>query len=94
MQPAGREVAFEHEPSFEDDALSALEAAERREAFWTALERLPDRHRELMTALLAEPPLSYAEASRRTGIPVGSIGPIRARSLDRLRRDETLRGFQ
>jgi hypothetical protein len=36
--------------------------------------------------LIADPPVSYAEISACLGIAVGSIGPIRARCLDRLRR--------
>jgi DNA-directed RNA polymerase specialized sigma24 family protein len=32
----------------------------------------------------------YAEISARLGIPVGSIGPNRSRSLDRLRRDPAI----
>jgi DNA-directed RNA polymerase specialized sigma24 family protein len=36
--------------------------------------------------LTADPPVSYAEISARLGIPVGSIGPIRCRCLDKLRR--------
>jgi DNA-directed RNA polymerase specialized sigma24 family protein len=36
--------------------------------------------------LTADPPVSYAEISARLGIPVGNIGPIRRRCLDKLRR--------
>jgi DNA-directed RNA polymerase specialized sigma24 family protein len=42
--------------------------------------------RKLLTALyLDESEPSYAEVSRRLGTPVGSIGPTRARCLQRLR---------
>ena len=37
--------------------------------------------------LLAEPEPSYADVAHRLDMPIGSIGPIRARSLERLRRD-------
>jgi RNA polymerase sigma factor (sigma-70 family) len=50
------------------------------------LARLTDKCRELLTALyldVAEP--SYAELAERLGIPIGSIGPTRARCLERLR---------
>jgi RNA polymerase sigma factor (sigma-70 family) len=50
-----------------------------------ALADLPDRHRELMELLIASPPVSYREISVRLGIPVGSIGPTRARILTHLR---------
>lgn len=46
---------------------------------------LPWRSALLLTALFADNPPPYAELSRRTGIPVGSIGPTRARALRRLR---------
>ncbi|SEG86452.1 RNA polymerase sigma factor, sigma-70 family [Thermomonospora echinospora] len=50
-----------------------------------ALEELPGRCRELLRMLLASPPPSYAEVSQALGIPVGSIGPTRARCLSQLR---------
>jgi RNA polymerase sigma factor (sigma-70 family) len=56
-----------------------------------ALSDLPERHRDLMLALAAEPPLSYAEIAARLGVPIGSIGPIRGRCLDRLRSQPALR---
>jgi RNA polymerase sigma factor (sigma-70 family) len=68
----------------------ALVAAERMTALAASLERLPPTQRRLMTALLAEPAPSYVEVSRMLGTPVGSIGPTRARSLERLRRDTEL----
>jgi RNA polymerase sigma factor (sigma-70 family) len=77
-----------------DEPLARLEAAERAAALARAMERLPDRHRRLMTALFAEPAPTYAELSARFGIPVGSIGPIRARCLERLRRDDALAGLE
>jgi RNA polymerase sigma factor (sigma-70 family) len=49
-----------------------------------ALADLPDRHRELMELLVASPPIGYREISARLGMPVGSIGPTRARILARL----------
>jgi RNA polymerase sigma factor (sigma-70 family) len=61
--------------------------------FSQALSELPERHRDLMLALAAEPPLSYAEIAARLGIPIGSIGPIRGRCLDRLRSQPALRAL-
>ena len=40
--------------------------------------------------LLADPPYSYAEISTALNIPVGSIGPQRARCLQRLRRSDAV----
>ncbi len=50
------------------------------------LERLPARAAALVVALFGDEPRQYAEIARSTGIPIGSIGPTRARSLDLLRR--------
>jgi RNA polymerase sigma factor (sigma-70 family) len=66
-------------------------AAMRSGALSQALSDLPERHRDLMLALAAEPPLSYAEISALLGVPIGSIGPIRGRCLERLRSLPALR---
>jgi RNA polymerase sigma factor (sigma-70 family) len=59
---------------------------ERRRTVKRALQRLPPRHRELLTALyLEEPAPSYKDLARRLGLAVGSIGPIRKRSLQRFK---------
>lgn len=70
-----------------------LLALERHQALRDALTELPEDRRELLTLLLADPPLPYREISRRLGIPVGSIGPTRARALEQLRHSNALRGF-
>ena len=71
-----------------------LLAAERREALRGALAELPERHRSLMSMLVTSPELSYEEVGRRLAMPIGSIGPTRARSLDRLRRCVRLRALE
>lgn len=76
------------------DPLCALLAAECRSALIGALEELPDRHRRLMTLLLAKPDMSYEQVGRAIGMPTGSIGPIRARSLARLQRSTRLRALR
>jgi len=51
-----------------------------------ALERLEPRHRQLLELLfLQEEPPPYAEIAARLGIAEGSIGPTRARALEKLR---------
>ncbi len=50
-----------------------------------ALDCLPERWRRLLVLLSADPPMSYAEISRALDLPVGSIGPTRGRSLEKLR---------
>ncbi len=88
VEPVGRSGGEQ-----DDDVDARLLAEERRLALLGALAELPDHQRRLLTLLLAEPPLSYAEISRRLQVPVGCIGPTRQRALARLRRSESLRGL-
>ena len=67
--------------------------AERHEALLAGLAELPTRQRELLILLAADPPLSHAQISERAGIPPGSIGPTRARALDRLRGTFAVRAY-
>ena len=60
--------------------------AGRHMALRAAFAGLPPRYQQLLSMLISDPPHSYAEISAELGIPVGSIGPYRARCLDRLRR--------
>jgi RNA polymerase sigma factor (sigma-70 family) len=64
--------------------------AERNAALRAAFAELAPNCHELLSMLIADPPLSYADISNRLGTPVGSIGPTRARCLDRLRRSPHL----
>ena len=50
------------------------------------LATLPARSFALISSLFQDNPPGYAQLSARTGIPVGSIGPTRARALRKLRR--------
>ena len=63
-----------------------LLAAERHAALREAFTDLPPSGQQLIAILIQDPPVPYAEISARLGIPVGSIGPIRARCLDKMRR--------
>ena len=67
-----------------------LLAAERHAALREAFADLPAGYRDLVALLLQDPPVPYAEISVRLGIPVGSIGPSRARCLDKLRQHPAL----
>jgi RNA polymerase sigma factor (sigma-70 family) len=88
-QPA--DVDWEAEAAARDDEPDArLLDAERHAALASALETLPARHRRLMELLIAEPALSYAEIAAALEMPIGSIGPIRARCLARLAQDAQL----
>ncbi len=61
-------------------------AAELNATLRAAVLSLPPRCQQLLSMLASDPPHSYAEISAALDIPVGSIGPQRARCLDRLRR--------
>ena len=83
----GRCLDAELLPDTQGEAVERdLLAAERHAALREAFADLPIGHQRLITMLIADPPVPYAEISARLGIAVGSIGPIRARCLDRLRR--------
>ncbi|MFB9840167.1 RNA polymerase sigma factor, partial [Actinoallomurus acaciae] len=51
-----------------------------------ALETIPPRCRQLLELFAGSPRLSYAEISAALEMPVGSVGPTRARCLTHLRR--------
>jgi RNA polymerase sigma factor (sigma-70 family) len=69
---------------------SALLETEERDAVHAAIERLPDRQRIIVRALLRHSGASYVKIADNLGIPLGSIGPTRERALARLRTDGQL----
>ncbi len=77
---------------FVDDAAIDEEilVAERNAALRAAFAELPPRCQRLLSMLVSDPPHSYAAIHAELGIPVGSIGPQRARCLERLRRSDAL----
>lgn len=50
----------------------------------SALQQLDTFSREFLQGLMADPAPSYEEISRRLGMPLGSVGPTRARCLKKL----------
>jgi RNA polymerase sigma factor (sigma-70 family) len=71
---------------------AALLSTERDRALWGAFATLPERCRALLRLLVADPPPSYEEVGAALGMPVGSIGPTRARCLTHLRERVIARG--
>ena len=67
-----------------------LLAAERHAALREAFTRLPLCCQQLISMLIQDPPVPYAQISASLNIPVGSIGPRRSRCLDKLRRDPVI----
>lgn len=96
-----REAAREHREDGVIDGLkdergpvgSELERAEREHQVRLALGAISERCKRLLEALYYEDPTpSYGELSQRLGVPMGSLGPTRARCIERLReRFEDLR---
>jgi len=87
LRRAGREL-----PSVNVDMVEPPEAvedklleAQRKAALARALETLPLRQRTLMQVLIQDPAPSYEAASTMLGMAIGSVGPTRQRSIDRLR---------
>ena len=76
----------DHEPDLGGDLIREERAIALREAM---LELAPQR-RELLRLLMVDPPMSYDQISVMLGIPKGSIGPTRARILDKLRTHRAL----
>jgi RNA polymerase sigma factor (sigma-70 family) len=71
-----------------------LMALEQQHAIRTALAALDERCQKLLTMLYfqVEPP-AYAEIARQLGVSEGSIGPTRARCLDKLRKQALKSGL-
>lgn len=69
----------------ESDSASGLIDHELRLALLRALARMTPDDQELIALLIADPPLSYQAMAEILGRPVGSIGPMRQRCLERLR---------
>jgi len=69
------------------DAPGELLLREERDAdLWCAFATLRPACQSLLRMLTADPPLSYADASRVLDMPMGSVGPIRKRCLESLRK--------
>ncbi|WBQ08232.1 RNA polymerase sigma factor [Kribbella sp. CA-293567] len=67
-----------------------LLAHERQVAVRAAFAQLTPRCQSLLSMLVSDPPAVYAEISRKLNMPIGSIGPNRARCLGRLRQTPAL----
>jgi len=81
------------EPAAEDDVTQRLVTAERDAAVRAAFQRLRERDQALLRLLVTDPAPSYEQIAEILQMPVGSIGPTRARSLTRLRREAARLGL-
>jgi RNA polymerase sigma factor (sigma-70 family) len=79
--------ALESLPADQPAVEAELEILEEQAMVRLALSALPEGCRRLLTALYYEDPTpDYSSLSRRLGVPIGSLGPTRARCIERLRR--------
>ncbi|MGN9780923.1 RNA polymerase sigma factor [Nonomuraea sp. ZG12] len=60
--------------------------AERNAALAAGFRQLDGRCQELLSMLMCQPPVPYTDISAKLSMPVGAIGPTRARCLEKLRR--------
>ncbi len=67
------------------DVVDQITDAQMLERVRAAFRSLDDRCRKLLELLTRVPALPYEEVAAEAGMPVGSIGPTRARCLDKLR---------
>ncbi|OXM74191.1 MULTISPECIES: RNA polymerase sigma factor [Amycolatopsis] len=67
--------------------------AERDAVLRQGVAALPGPQRRLVELLLQDPPATHAEIAAELGVAVGSVGPLRRRALDRLRRYLEARGY-
>ncbi|WP_308257929.1 RNA polymerase sigma factor [Pseudonocardia lacus] len=83
--PTDDEHVFAREPAPGPSPEEAVLDRDRDRGLWRAFSKLPERCRMLLhLVIVLRPP--YAEVAETMGVPVGSIGPTRARCLERLRR--------
>lgn len=87
VSPSSEAVELHTEPAGAADA--DVLRADRDATLWGAFARLGERCRKVLTVLVAEAedgPPPYLQAAERLQMPVGSLGPTRARCLEQLRR--------
>ena len=78
-------IAVDHRAVVEDDSSAPLLRAELGTRLWGAFSALPVLCRALLRVMMSDPAPSYAEVSAALDMPIGSIGPRRARCLQHLR---------
>ncbi len=83
------DVLASEDESAELEAVRACDAHNLRKA----VSGMKDRCGPLLTMLYLEEETSYKLVSERLGIPVGAIGPTRARCLEKLRKALENEGF-
>ena len=89
LPPDGQISGDADEATIENELI----VAERNAALRAAFAELQPNCHDLLSLLMNDPPLAYSDVSAMLDIPVGSIGPKRARCLERLRQSPHLAGI-
>jgi RNA polymerase sigma factor (sigma-70 family) len=85
MVPSDDEATFDGADRLQPPVDEQLLARELADEAVAALDALPPTWRALVVALTQDPPLTYEEIVADLGVPIGSIGPTRGRSVRKLR---------
>jgi RNA polymerase sigma factor (sigma-70 family) len=86
-------LADDEQPDSTVDVEGSAEDHDTARLLWAAVAELPPRQHSLVVALFQEEIRSYSDVAEKCAIPIGSIGPTRARALSRLRRKLDERGL-
>jgi RNA polymerase sigma factor (sigma-70 family) len=90
VQHRARDQVFEEwmaiDPDDGEGLVERLAQQDRDRALWQVVDRLPAHQRTLVRRLSDESEPSYREVATAMAIPLGSVGPTRARALGRLQR--------
>jgi RNA polymerase sigma factor (sigma-70 family) len=76
-----------------NEPIAALQRQQDWQYLQEGLDELPTEQRDLLALLVADPPLTYEQISQQLGRPIGSIGPTRARTLEKLRNTKAVRAM-
>jgi RNA polymerase sigma factor (sigma-70 family) len=87
-RPTDNELVFDAPVPMDEQPLPA--SGRWVPALDAAVKQLPGHQQQLLSMLFTDRSPRYTDISRALGMPIGSIGPTRARSLARLRRNRDL----
>jgi RNA polymerase sigma factor (sigma-70 family) len=94
----GREMPTDEDRMFDSPSGESVDTRllteERDTALHRAFRTIGERCQALLRLLAAIEPPSYEEIGAALGMPIGAIGPTRARCLEKLRRSPELAGVQ
>ena len=89
------QLAMEDEqPDPTVDVAQSAEDHDVARLLWAAVSELPPRQHSLVLALFRDEMRSYSDVADKCALPIGSIGPTRARALSRLRHTLADRGVR